>query len=287
MSAGTGATTNASHLAGRAIVVTGAAGGFGRLLSRKAAERGAKLVCCDVDGGALAATVDEIRSRGGSATGLVADVTDLGAMRSVVAETLRLHGAVDVLVNNAGVMPLGFFADHERAAEAWSRCIDINVKGVLHGMIAVHDAMLRQGRGHVVNLSSIYGNYPVAGAAVYGASKAAVNVLSESFRVETQGRIKVTIVRPTGVPGTGLGGGIVNPAAITGILGQNAGEYLGRLAAMMKGEAEPGELDPDSPRYAALAPEHLVDQILYAIDQPWGVSIGDITVRATGDRYVL
>jgi NADP-dependent 3-hydroxy acid dehydrogenase YdfG len=276
-----------SHISGRTIVVTGAGGGFGRILAQQAAERGAKLVGCDVDGAALAGTVDAIRSRGGSATGVVVDVTDLGAMRALVEETVRLHGAVDVLVNNAGVMPLGFFSDHARAAEAWSRCIDINVKGVLNGMIAVYDAMVSQGRGHVVNLSSIYGNYPVAGAAVYGATKAAVNVLSEAFRVETQGRIKVTIVRPTGVPSTGLGGGIVNPAAITGILGQNAAEYLAQLGALMRGEGKPGEADPDSPRYAALAPEHLVAEILHAIDQPWGVSVGDVTVRATGDRYIL
>jgi NADP-dependent 3-hydroxy acid dehydrogenase YdfG len=276
-----------SHLSGRTIVVTGAAGGFGRILAREAAGRGARLVCCDVDGVALEAAVDEIRKSGGSATGTVADVTDLAAMRAVVEETVRLHGSVDVLVNNAGVMPLGFFSDHARAAEAWSRCIDVNLKGVLNGMMAVYDQMTRQGRGHVVNLSSIYGNHPVAGAAVYGATKAAVNVLSEAFRVETQGRIKVTIVRPTGVPGTGLGGGIVNPAAIAGILGGNAAEYLERLGAIMRGEAQPEELDPDSPRYAALAPEHLVAQILHAIDQPWGVSVGDITVRATGDRYVL
>lgn len=276
-----------SHISGRTIVVTGAGGGFGRILAQQAAARGAKLVGCDVDGAALAGTVDAIRSGGGSATGIVADVTDLGAMRALVAETVRLHGAVDVLVNNAGVMPLGFFSDHARAAEAWSRCIDINVKGVLNGMMAVYDAMMSAGRGHVVNLSSIYGNYPVAGAAVYGATKAAVNVLSEAFRVETQGRIKVTIVRPTGVPGTGLGGGIVNPAAITGILGQNAAEYLAQLGALMRGEGKPGEADPDSPRYAALAPEHLVAEILHAIDQPWGVSVGDVTVRATGDRYIL
>jgi NADP-dependent 3-hydroxy acid dehydrogenase YdfG len=278
---------SASHISGRTIVVTGAAGGFGRILSRQAADRGARLVCCDIDGTALRDAVDEIRKSGGAATGIVVDVTDLGAMRSLVEETVRLHGALDVLVNNAGVMPLGFFSDHARAADAWSRCIDINLKGVLNGMIAVYDQMIRQGRGHVVNLSSIYGNYPVAGAAVYGATKAAVNFLSEAFRVETQGRIKVTIVRPTGVPGTGLGGGIVNPAAITGILGQNASEYLEQLGALMRGEGKPGEGDPDSPRYAALAPEHLVAEILHAIDQPWGVSVGDVTVRATGDRYVL
>ena len=69
------------------------------------------------------------------------------------------------------------------AAEAWDRCIDVNFKGVLHGITAVHDQMTAQGRGHIVNITSIYGNAPVAGAAVYGATKAAVNVLSESLRV--------------------------------------------------------------------------------------------------------
>ncbi len=93
------------------------------------------------------------------------------------------------MINNAGIMPLAFLADHADAAEAWSRCIDINIKGVLNGMIAVHDQMMSQGRGHIVNISSIYGNGPVAGAAVYGATKAAVNTMSEAFRVETQGVI--------------------------------------------------------------------------------------------------
>ena len=85
--------------------------------------------------------------------------------------------------------------------------------------------MIAQGRGHIVNLSSIYGNFPVVGAGVYGATKAAVNFLSESLRMESRGKIKVTIVKPTGVPGTGLAGGIVNQAAIVGILGQNMPSY--------------------------------------------------------------
>ena len=100
------------------------------------------------------------------------------------------------MVNNAGVMPLAFYADHADAGAAWERCIDINIKGVLNGIVAVYDQMIAQGRGHIVNLSSIYGNFPVAGAGVYGASKAAVNFLSEALRVEAQGRIKVTVVKP-------------------------------------------------------------------------------------------
>lgn len=204
-------------------------------------------------------------------------------MKEMVATAVAEFGAVDVIVNNAGTMPLAFIADHEQAAEAWDRCIDINIKGVLHGMIATHDQMIAQGRGHIVNVSSIYGNFPVAGAAVYGATKAAVNTLSESYRVESQGAIKVTTVRPTGVPATGLSSSVVNPAAAVGILGQSFQDYLPALMGQLTAE----QADRNSPGFAVLPPDDIAEQILYAIDQPWGVSIGDITVRATGDRYVI
>jgi NADP-dependent 3-hydroxy acid dehydrogenase YdfG len=135
----------------------------------------------------------------------------------------------------------------------------------------------------VINLSSIYGNYPVYGAAVYGATKAAVNFLSESLRQESQGKIKVTTIRPTGVPGTRLGAGVVNPAALGGVLGNNEASFMATFGEIL-GESPPPELvDPDSFRYFALSPELLADQIVFVIDQPWGVSIGDLTVRASGD----
>ena len=87
-----------------------------------------------------------------------------------------------------------------------------------------------------MNLSSIYGNFPVSGAGVYGASKATVNFLSESLRVESQGKIKVTTVKPTGVPGTGLGQGIINQEAIIGILGQNNRFVSAMMQAHLSGE---------------------------------------------------
>ena len=120
-----------------------------------------------------------------------------------------------------------------------------------------------------------------------GASKAAVNFLSESLRGESQGRIKVTNVRPTGVPATGLGSGIVNQTAVVGILGQNAPAYLQQMLAHQTGELPAQCSDVDNMEYFALEPEYLADQIVYAINQPWGVSIGDITVRASGDGYIL
>lgn len=276
-----------NHVAGKVIVVTGAASGFGRLVCEKTAALGAKVVCADVNEAGLVETTEAIESSGAVASRRVTDVRRLDEMKALAAQAVEAFGAIDVMVNNAGIMPLAFYADHADAAEAWERCIDVNIKGVLNGIIAVHDQMIAQGRGHVVNLSSIYSNFPVAGAAVYGASKAAVNFLSEALRVESQGRIKVTNVRPTGVPATGLASAIVNQAAIVGILGQNAPAYLQQMQAAMAGELPLDATDVERIEYFALAPEHLADQIVYAINQPWGVSIGDITVRASGDGYIL
>ncbi|MCR9277204.1 MAG: SDR family oxidoreductase [Pseudomonadaceae bacterium] len=276
-----------SYLNGKVVVITGAGGGFGRLVAEKSAARGAKIVGADINAEALLETQARVEAAGGSARTEVTDVSDLGQMKSLARAALEAFGQIDIWINNAGIMPLAFFSDHEQAVDAWSRCIDINIKGVMNGIIAAHDPMIEAGRGHVVNLSSIYSNFPVVGAAVYGASKAAVNFLSESLRVETQGKIKVTIVRPTGVPATGLAGAVVNPDAVVGILGQNTAAYGQQMAAFATGDL-PAELaDSDNVEYLSLAPEHLADQIIYAIDQPWGVSIGDITVRASGDGYIL
>ena len=276
-----------NHIAGKVIIVTGSGGGFGRLVSQKAAAAGARLVCADINADAVAATVEAITAAGGTAIGQQADVTDAGQLAAVAARAVAEFGAIDVMVNNAGVMPLAFYADHAAAAAQWHRCIDINIKGVLNGIMAVHDQMIAQGRGHVINVSSIYGNFPVVGAGVYGASKAAVNFLSESLRVESQGKIKVTIIKPTGVPGTNLGAGVINPAAIVGILGQNSASYGATMAALADGTLPAEATDPENIAYAALDSAYIADQIVHAINQPWGVSLGDITIRAAGDGYIL
>src|SRR5204863_10039095 len=119
-------------------------------------------------------TFAELAPDGRAAIGLRADVSDAEQVQQAVDTAVERFGRVDVLVNNAGVMPNAFVADHARALAAWDRCIDIHVKGVVHGICAVYDHMMRQGSGHIVNISSIYGNAGVAGAAVYCATKAAV-----------------------------------------------------------------------------------------------------------------
>jgi len=256
-----------SHVDGKVAIVTGAAGGFGALITTMLRERGATVVGFDV------------RDADGCCG---VDVTDRAAMRAAVDAVVAEHGRVDVMVNNAGVMPLAFLADHDRAADAWDRCIDINVKGVLHGIYAVYDHMVRQGGGHVVNIASIYGNAGIAGAAVYSATKAAVITISNALRVEAQGKIKVTVVRPTGVPGTGLGAGIMDMAALTPLAAHNAPKLLERFAGL-----DDAQQDPDDVRYWAITPAELAEQVVYAIDQPAGVAIADITIRATGEDYVF
>ena len=207
------------------IVITGAGRGFGRSLAEMTAAMGARVLVCDVDGDAATVTADAIIGAGGEAVGVRADVTLRADLDDVVGIAVDRWGSVDVLVNNAGVMPLAFFSDHVAAAASWDRAIDINLKGVLNGICAVYDQMIRQGHGHVVNISSIYGNAGTAGSGVYSATKAAVRVLSDSLRVEAQGKIKVTVVRPTGIMGTGLGGGIVNPQALVGLTGQHTERF--------------------------------------------------------------
>ena len=276
-----------THLGERSVLVTGAASGFGRIIVSRAAEAGAHVTAVDVNAKALESVVSSLSGNGGSVIGVVGDVAERADLQEAVRQGIAAHGFVDVAVLNAGIMPLAFYADHVRAADAWDRCIDINFKGVLNGITAVYDHMIELGRGHVVCISSIYGNHAVQGSAVYSATKAAVNVLADSLRQEAQGKIKVTTVRPTGVIGTGLGGSIVNGDAMAGILGQNVnafGETIGRL---MKGELSEAEASPDDISYWSISPDELAAQVLYTIDQPWGVSISEITVRASGEQYLL
>lgn len=276
-----------NHLDGKVIVITGAGSGFGQLVSEKAAAMGASIVASDVNQEALDVVVAGIKADGGAAIAVAADVTDRTQMQVLAEDAVAEFGAIDVMLNNAGIMPLAFYADHKNAADAWEKCIDINFKGVLNGITAVYDQMISQGRGHVINISSIYGNYPTAGGGVYGATKAAVVFLSESLRIESQGKIKVTTVRPTGVPATNLGTGIVNPEAVSGLLGVNTVDYMSKFEAAAAGQMPANMLDRNEIEYFALEPDLLTEQIIHAMNQPWGVAISDITVRASGDGYVI
>jgi NADP-dependent 3-hydroxy acid dehydrogenase YdfG len=274
------------YLKDKVIIVTGAASGFGKLISEKCAAGGAKVVGLDVNIDGLNEVFEGIRAAGFEGTAHIADVTDMAQVQAASRHAVDTYGRIDVMVNNAGVMPLAFFADHERAWEKWHKAIDINIKGVVNGISAVYDTMITQGRGQVVNISSIYGNAGTEGSGVYSATKAAVDVLSDSLRVEAQGKIKVTNVKPTGVLGTNLAAGVVNEAAAIGITGHKAAQFFENAGNLLTGDLRPEQMDVDSVQYWLITPDDLANAVVHVIDQPWGINISDVTVRASGENYV-
>ena len=276
-----------SHLKDKSIIVTGAGSGFGRLVGEKAAVLGAKITCVDINQLGLDETVALISDAGGTVQGVIADVTQYEDMKSAAATAIESYGVIDVIVNNAGIMPLAFYADHEAAIGKWHQCIDVNIKGVVNGIACVFDHMTERGEGHVINLSSIFGNAPVAGSNVYGATKVAVNYLSESLRTESFGKIKVTVIKPTGVLSTGLVAGIVNPEAAIGVTGHSGASHRALAGQLAEGTIDPAYTNSESPKYMTLDAAYVADQIIYAMNQPKGVSLGDITIRATGDHYII
>lgn len=273
-----------NYVEGKVIIITGASSGFGKLTAKRAAEMGGKIVLAARSEEKLKETVAEIKAAGGEASYIVTDVAkkdDVFAMAEFAVDT---YGRIDVLVNNAGTMPLAFFSEHEQALDKWEQCIDISIKGTIFGISAVYDQMIKQGQGQVINVSSIYANFPVAGAGVYQVAKMGVQYLAESLRSECQGKIKVTTIKPTGFMKTNLSSSVVDQMAMMPAV---AGPLEILSNWVEEAPLRPDFHDINSMTYNDPDPQVLADNIIYAINQPWGVSIGDLTVRASGESFVI
>lgn len=210
--------TRENYVSGKVVVITGASGGFGLLAAERIAQLGGKPVLAARNEEKLKAAVEKIKAAGGDAAYIVTDVSKREDVFSMISFAMDTYGRVDVLVNNAGTMPLGFFAEHEKGLDKWEECIDISIKGTLYGICAVYDQMMAQGKGQVINVSSIYGNYPLAGAGVYQVAKMGVQYLADSLRSECQGKIKVSTIKPTGFQRTGLMSTVVDQMAGASII---------------------------------------------------------------------
>jgi NADP-dependent 3-hydroxy acid dehydrogenase YdfG len=193
-------------LAGQTVLITGAARGIGRVTAETLVRRGMRVAIGDVDFRAAAATAAEL---GATTVALAMDVTDRASFTACIEQTEAQLGPVEVLINNAGIMPLGPFLDEDDATAG--RIVDINLHGVILGMKLVLPRMLARGHGHVVNIASQAGKYGFPGGATYCASKAAVINLSRAVRKELRGSgVELSIVSPVAV-NTELGLGLGEP----------------------------------------------------------------------------
>ncbi|MFF9980349.1 SDR family oxidoreductase [Streptomyces erythrochromogenes] len=233
----------------KVVAITGASSGIGEATARRLAADGHRLLLGARRVERLEALSKEIAAAGGTAAFRRLDVTDAGDVRGFVAAAGERYGRVDVVVNNAGVMPLSPLDALE--VEEWDRTIDVNVRGVLYGIAAALPVMRAQGAGHIVNIASV-GAYEVSPtAAVYCASKFAVRAISEGLRQESGGGIRVTLVSP-GVTESELADGIRDPAAREAMKAYRA---------------------------VALPASAVADAIAYAVSQPPEVDVNELVVR--------
>ncbi|EHK56757.1 SDR family oxidoreductase [Allomesorhizobium alhagi] len=237
-------------LLNKVVLITGASSGIGAAIARELGGAGAKLVLGARRTDRLQALADEIRSRGGEVLTQRLDVTDRADVAAFADAAREAFGRVDVIVNNAGVMPLSLMASLK--VDEWDRMIDVNIKGVLYGVAAVLPEMNARGSGHVINIASIGGLTVSPTAAVYCATKYAVRAISEGLRQEND-KIRVTCIYP-GVVESELADTITDPAAV---------ELMRTYRAI------------------ALKPDAIARAVRYAIEQPDDVDVSDIVVRPT------
>ncbi len=184
-----------SRIAGKVVAITGASSGIGEATARVLGERGAKVVLGARRVAALDAIAAEVRDRGGQAIVCATDVTRRDDLERLVGTAVAEFGRLDVLVSNAGISKIGPMADLD--VEGWSAMIDVNLKGVLHGIAAALPVFRRQGNGHFVTTVSTAGLGVVHNMAVYAATKNAVRTLLEGLRQEsTDGVVRTTAVSP-------------------------------------------------------------------------------------------
>jgi NAD(P)-dependent dehydrogenase (short-subunit alcohol dehydrogenase family) len=181
--------------AGRAAIVTGGGSGIGAAIARALAARGATVVIADIDEPAAKAVAGAITSASGKASIAVLDVRDAVAVADLVTQTAAEQGELGLMFNNAGIAVGGLV--EQLTLDHWDRVLDVNVRGVVHGVHAAYPVMLRQGHGHIVNTASLAGLVPGPGLAPYAAAKHAVVGLSLSLRAEGASRgVRVSAVCP-------------------------------------------------------------------------------------------
>jgi len=243
-----------SNIKDKVIVLTGASSGIGEATAKELAAKGAKLVLAARREDRLKSLQDEIQTSGGQAIYKVTDVTSHQQMEELASYALKEFGKIDVLVNNAGIMPQAFLAENK--VDEWDKTIDVNIKGVLYAISAIVPFMRERKSGHVINLSSVAGHNVFPGGTVYCGTKFAVKAISEGLRQEEA--MSGTNIRVTNI----------SPGAVTSELLETTTD-----PAMKAGLDEFYQVAIDADRIARA--------IAFAIEQPSDVAINEMIIRPT------
>jgi NADP-dependent 3-hydroxy acid dehydrogenase YdfG len=245
------------NIEGKVVVITGASSGLGEAAARHLSAEGATVVLGARRVERIESLADELTGRGGRALALATDVTDCAQVRRLVDAAVEAYGRIDVMINNAGLMPQ---SPLERLrVDEWDRMIDVNLKGVLYGIAAALPHMRRQRVGHIINVSSVAGHKVRAGGAVYAATKHAVRALSEGLRQEVKPyNIRTTVISP-GVVASELPNSVSEP------------DIAANLQRMY------GEI--------AIPADAFARAVAYAVSQPEDVDVNEILFRPTRQEF--
>lgn len=245
-----------NNIEGNVVVITGASSGLGEAAARHLAEQGACVVLAARRTERLHALVGEITEQGGDALPVPTDVTERDQVQALVDAAVEEYGRLDVLLNNAGIMPA---SPLERLkVDEWDQMIDVNVKGVLYGIAAALPYMQEQESGHIINVASDAGHKVHSTEAVYAATKHAVRALSEGLRQE---------VKPYGLRTT-----IISPGAVESELPQRISE------------ADVAEEVDELYEEHAISADSFARAVAFAIEQPEEVDVNEILYRPTSQN---
>lgn len=243
-------TAAGKKLTGKVVVITGASSGIGEAIAITLAQNGAKVVLGARRKDKLEILTNQIKNSGGEATYSVTDVKNKEEVLQLVKTAVDTFGRLDVIVNNAGIGQLSRIDDLD--TDGWEEMIDVNLKGVLYGMAAAIPIFKNQKSGHIINIISTSGIKIVPMQGVYAGTKNAVRTIAEAFRQESNGEIRITGISP-GVVKTDLADHIKNDLMKSAIK-----ENMEKLA---------------------INPTAIANAVVYAIEQPHDVEIGDIVIR--------
>jgi NADP-dependent 3-hydroxy acid dehydrogenase YdfG len=246
-----------NNIEGKVVVITGASSGLGEAAARHLSAQGARVVLGARRIDRLGALVGELTARGGKAIAAPTDVTNADQVKALVDAAVRTYGRIDVMINNAGLMPQSML--ERLKIDEWDRMIDVNIKGVLYGIAAALPHMKAQKSGHIINVSSVAGHKVRPGGTVYSATKHAVRVISEGLRQEVKPyNIRTTVISP-GAVDTELPDAITDPDV---------------AVAMRKFYDE-----------VAIPADSFARAVVFAMSQPDDVDVNEILYRPTRQEF--